>query len=39
MIDDDECGEFGGMRISRETKVLREILPQCHYVHHKSHKI
>jgi hypothetical protein len=31
MIDDDECGEVGGMRIGRRN------LPQCHFVDHKSH--
>jgi hypothetical protein len=36
MIDDDRCGAVGGM-IGRKTKVLREILPQCHFVCHKSH--
>jgi hypothetical protein len=35
MIDDDECGADGGMRIGRETEVLGEILSQCHFVHHK----
>jgi hypothetical protein len=39
MIDDDECGAVGGMRIGRETEVLRVNLPQCHFVHHKSHMV
>jgi hypothetical protein len=31
MIDDDECGAVGGMRIGRGN------LPQFHSIHHKSH--
>jgi hypothetical protein len=37
MIDDDECGAVVEMRMSRETEILRENLPQCHFDHHKSH--
>jgi hypothetical protein len=36
MIDDD-YGAVGGMRIGRGTEVFGENLPQCHFVHHKSH--
>jgi hypothetical protein len=35
--DDDEYGAVGGMRIGRDTEILGENLPQCHFVDHKSH--
>jgi hypothetical protein len=37
MIGDGDCGEIGGMKIGREIKVLRENLPQRHFVLRKSH--
>jgi hypothetical protein len=35
-MDDAECGAVGGM-IGKETEVLGDNLPQCHFVYHKSH--
>jgi hypothetical protein len=37
MIDDDDCGAIGGMRIIRETEVRGENVPQCHFDNHKFH--
>jgi hypothetical protein len=39
-VDDrivNERGSFSGIRIGRETEVLGENHPQCHFVHHKFH--
>jgi hypothetical protein len=37
MIDDDECGAVGGMRLAGETEILGKNLPHYHFVLHKSH--
>jgi hypothetical protein len=37
MIDEDDCGAIGGIKIGRGTEVLGENLPQRNFVHHKSH--
>jgi hypothetical protein len=37
MIDDGDCEAIGGIKIGRGTEVLGESLPQCHFVHYKSH--
>jgi hypothetical protein len=39
MIDDDDCGAIGGMKIGRETEVFGENLPHCHFASHKSYMI
>jgi hypothetical protein len=37
MIDDDDYGAVGGIRIGRGNRSTRIKLAQCHFVHHKSH--
>jgi hypothetical protein len=27
-----------GRELAKETEALGEYLPQCHFIHHKSHK-
>jgi hypothetical protein len=39
MVEDDECGAVGAMRIGRETEILGENLLQCHFARHKSYTI
>jgi hypothetical protein len=35
--DDDDCGAIGGMRIGKGNLRTGRKLPQCHFVHNKSH--
>jgi hypothetical protein len=35
--DDDECGAVGRMRIGMGNRSTRKNLPQCYFVHYKSH--
>jgi hypothetical protein len=37
MIDDDEWGAVGGMRIGRGKQSSRRKPAKCHFLHHKSH--
>jgi hypothetical protein len=37
MIDDDDCGEIGGMRIGRGNLSTWKKCAAVHFVHHKSH--
>jgi hypothetical protein len=39
MIDDGNGGAVGGMKIGRGNEVLGENLPECHFIHNKSHMI
>jgi hypothetical protein len=34
---DDECEAVAGRRMAEGTEILGGNLPQCHFVHHKSH--
>jgi hypothetical protein len=37
MMDDDECIVVGEMRIGKGIEILEENLPQCNFLHLKSH--
>jgi hypothetical protein len=37
MIDEDDCGAIGGMKIGRGNRSTRRKPAQRHFVHHKSH--
>jgi hypothetical protein len=39
MIGENDSVEIGEIKIGRGTEVLGKNLPQCHFVHHKSHML